>query len=64
MLKILQTDRGYESNLKQYTRKDGLLSFVLFEIMILNYSTLAVLQIKFEFIKENILLVGCIFNTF
>ena len=63
MLKILQTDRGYDSNLKQYTIKDGVLSFVLFGIMILNYSIVAVLEIKFEFIKENILLVGCIFNA-
>lgn len=63
MLKILQADRGYESNLKQYTRKDGILSFVLFGIMILNYSILAVLQTKIEIIKENIILVGCIFNA-
>lgn len=63
MFKILQTDREYESNLKQYTRKDVVLAFVLFGIMILNYSILAVLQIKFKFIKENIVLVGCIFNV-
>lgn len=63
MLKILQTDKGYENNIKQYTRKDGILSFILFGIMILDYSILAVLQIKFEFIKENIILVGCIFNA-
>lgn len=63
MLKILQTDRGYESNLKQYTKKDGILSFALFGIMILNYSILAVLQTKIEIIKENIMLVGCIFNA-
>lgn len=58
-----KTDREYESNLKQYTIKDGVLSFILFGIMILNYSILAVLQTKFEFIKENIMLVGCIFNA-
>lgn len=63
MFKILQTDKEYENNLKQYTIKDGVLSFVLLGIMILNYSILAVLQIKFEFIKENIRLVGCIFNV-
>lgn len=63
MLKILQIDRGYESNIKQYTRKDGILSFILFGIMILNYSILAVLQTKFEFIKQNIILIGCIFNV-
>lgn len=63
MLKILQADKEYDNNLKQYTRKDAILSFILFEIIILNYSILAVLQTKFEFIKENILLVGCIFNV-
>lgn len=63
MLKILQADREYESNLKQYTRKDAILSFILFGIIILNYSILAILQTKFEFIKENIVLVGCIFNA-
>lgn len=64
MLKLLQIDQEYEKNLKQYTKKDGILSFILFGIIILNYSLLAVLQIKFEFIKENIVLVGCLFNTF
>lgn len=63
MLKILQTDKGYENDIKQYTRKDGILSFILFGIMILDYSIFAVLQIKFEFIKENIRLVGCICQT-
>ena len=63
MLKILQADKEYDNNLKQYTRKDAILSFILFEIIILNYSILAVLQTKFEFIKENILLVGCIFHV-
>lgn len=62
MLKILKTNKEYENNVKQYTRKDGILSLLLFGIMIANYSILAVLQINFEFIKENILLVGCIFN--
>lgn len=63
MLKILQADKEYDNNLKQYTRKDAILSFILFLIITLNYSILAVLQTKFEFIKENILLVGCIFNV-
>ncbi len=63
MLKILQADRDYDNNLKQYTRKDAILSFILFGIIILNYSILAVLQIKFEIVKDNIVLVGCIFNS-
>ncbi len=63
MLNILQADRDYDNNLKQYTRKDAILSFILFGIIILNYSILAVLQIKFEIVKDNIVLVGCIFNS-
>lgn len=35
---------------------------ILFGIITFNYSILAVLQIRLEFIKENILFVGCIFN--
>lgn len=62
MLKILQANKEYENNLKQYTKKDAILSLILFGIILLNYSILAVLHIKFELIKENILLVGCIFN--
>lgn len=62
MLKILQVNKEYENNLKLYTKKDGILSLILFGIMILNYSILAVLQIRFEFIRENILMFGCILN--
>lgn len=62
MLKILQTDREYESNLKQYTKKDGILSFILFAIIIIEYSVVGILENKFDFIKENIRIVGCISN--
>ena len=63
MLKILQANEKYESKLKKYTTKDGILAFLLFGIIMLCYSILALLQIKFEFIKENILLIGIIFNV-
>ena len=63
MLKILQVNREYDNNLKQYTKKDAVLSFALFGIMMLSYSILAVMQIKYEIIKENIMIVGCIFNA-
>ena len=63
MLKILQVNREYDNNLKQYTKKDAVLSFALFGIMMLSYSILAVMQIKYEIIKENIMSVGCIFNA-
>ncbi len=64
MLKILQVDKEYENNLKQYTKKDGVLAFVLFVIMALTYSLLAILENSFEFIRENDLLFGCIVNIF
>lgn len=64
MLKILQADKEYDNNLKKYTRKDALLSFLLFGIMIFSYSMLAVLQTKFELVKEYIMLVGCLLNAF
>lgn len=63
MFKILKNDKEYQNNLQQYTKKDGILSLLLFGLMILNYSVLAILQTRFEFIKENILLTGCIFNA-
>lgn len=63
MLKLLQADREYENNLNQYTKKDAILSFILFGIMIFNYSILAVFETKLDFIRQNIVLVGCIFNA-
>lgn len=62
-MKILQANVEYDNNLKQYTKKDGVLAFVLFGITMLSYSILAVLQIKCEIIKENIMMVGCIFDA-
>lgn len=62
-MKILQANVEYDNNLKQYTKKDGVLAFVLFGITMLSYSILAILQIKCEIIKENIMIVGCIFEA-
>lgn len=59
---IFENDKSYGSNLKLYTTKDGLLSFVLFGIIIFMYSILAILDIKVKFVKNNILIMGCIFN--
>lgn len=64
MLNIVQADSEYNNNLKKYTKSDALLALILFGIIILIYSILAILQTKFEFIRENILLVGCVFNAF
>lgn len=63
MFNILKNDSTYEKNLKQYTKNDAMLSFLLFGLIILNYSVLAILQNRFYLIKENILLAGCIFNA-
>lgn len=62
-MKILQANVEYDNNLKQYTKKDGVLAFILFGIMMLIYSILAVLQIKCEIIKENRMIVGCIIDA-
>lgn len=63
MNSIFQNDKSYSSNLKLYTTKDGLLSLILFGIFILIYSIVAILDIKVEFIKNNILIIGCMFNV-
>lgn len=62
MKSIFQNDKSYSSNLKLYTRKDGLLSLILFGIYILMYSIIGILYIKVEFVKFNILIVGDIIN--
>lgn len=62
MRSIFQNDKSYGDNLKLYTTKDGLLSLFLFGIIIFMYSILAILDIKVTFVKNNILIMGCIFN--
>lgn len=63
MLKLLKADSRYENNVKQYTKTDGTLSLLLFGMIILNYSILAILQNGFVLIQENILFTGCVFNA-
>lgn len=62
MKNFFRNDKAYADNLNQYTTKDGLLALCLFGIFILMYSMLAILEIKVERIKDNIIIIGCIFN--
>jgi len=62
MIKFFKCNEDYEKNIRKYTKKDGILAIVLFGIFILAYSILAILSINFEFIKNNSLVIGCIFN--
>ncbi len=36
MLKIVQVDKEYDYNVKQYTKKDGIFAFILFGIIMVN----------------------------
>ena len=62
MFKIWKADGGYENNLTQYTKTDGILSLLLFGVMIVNYAVLAILQTRFVWMDENIWL-ACGFNA-
>ena len=62
MLSILKINDKYNDNLRKYNKKDGVLAIVLFIIIIVLYSALAILNNNINFIKENIKIVGCIFN--
>ena len=60
-MKILKADIGYSNNVKQYTKKDGICAIALFLIMCILYGLIGLLS-KYDFIKNNIKLVGCLFN--
>lgn len=62
MLKILKSNEKYNENIKNYTKKDGVLALILFLIMIILYSILGILN-NIEFIHKNIMIFGCIINT-
>ena len=62
MIKLLCANQEYNNYLKRYDKKDGLFALILFIIVILLYSFLAILNNNISFIKENIKIVGCIFN--
>lgn len=62
MLKVLQANEDYDKQVIKYTKKDGILAFVLFGVTLLQYSAIALLQIQFDFINNNFLLAGCVVN--
>ena len=62
MLKIIKSDDKYNDNLKKYTRKDGLLALLLFAIIIIMYAFLGFLYKNNSFVKDNIKVIGCLFN--
>lgn len=62
MIKLLKSNEEYENNLKQYTKKDGILALALFAIIMIGYSILGILRNNFDFVNKNIMIFGCIFN--
>ncbi len=62
MLKVIKSNDRYNNNLKKYDKKDGILALLLFAIIVILYAGLAVLNKNVYSIKENIRIVGCIFN--
>lgn len=62
MINFLKYNKEYEKNLSSYTKKDGWLAILLFIIFVSLYAILGKLNIEYEFVKDNILLIGCIFN--
>ena len=62
MLKIIKSNKEYNDNLKKYDKKDGMLAILLFAIIIIMYALLGILYKNNSFIKENIKIIGCIFN--
>lgn len=62
MIKALCANREYNDNLKKYDKKDGMLAVLLFAIIIIMYALLGILYKNNSFIKDNIKIIGCLFN--
>ena len=62
MIKALCANREYNDNLKKYDKKDGMLAILLFAIIIIMYASLGILYKNNSFIKDNIKIIGCLFN--
>lgn len=62
MIKLLKSNEEYENNLKQYTKKDGILALVLFAIIMIEYSIFGILLNNFDFVNKNIMIFACICN--
>ena len=62
MLSILKINDKYIDNLRKYNKKDGMLAILLFAIIIIMYALLGILYKNNSFIKDNIKIIGCLFN--
>ena len=62
MIKALYTNQEYNDNIKKYDKKDGMLAILLFVITIIMYALLGILYKNNSFIKDNIKIIGCLFN--
>ena len=62
MLGILKSNNKYNDNLREYSKKDGILALTLFVIVMIMYSIIGLLYKNNSFIKENIKIFGIIFN--
>ena len=62
MKKALCANQEYNDNLKKYDKKDGMLAILLFAIIIIMYGLLGILYKNNSFIKDNIKIIGCLFN--
>ena len=62
MIKALCANQEYNDNLKKYDKKDGVLAILLFVIIIIMYALLGILYKNNSFIKDNIKIIGCLFN--
>ena len=62
MVKALCANREYNDNLKKYDKKDGMLAILLFVIIIIMYASVGILYKNNSFIKDNIKIIGCLFN--
>ena len=62
MLSILKINDKYNDNLSKYNKKDGMLAILLFVIIIIMYASLGILYKNNSFIKDNIKIIGCLFN--
>ena len=62
MIKALCANQEYNDNLKKYDKKDGMLAILLFAIIIIMYASVGILYKNNSFIKDNIKIIGCLFN--
>ena len=62
MKKALCANQEYNDNLQKYDKKDGMLAILLFAIIIIMYALIGILYKNNSFIKDNIKIIGCLFN--